>query len=149
MKNLILTFIIGYLASSVSYAGDEKEKVIETIKIYQKALNANDTATIVKLYAKNSVFMPQNSQAHVGIESIENAYKTVFKAIKLDVEFTIHEVEVIGNTAWARTSSFGKTKILANGTTVTEGNNELFILKKEKVDWKIYQYLFSTNQPRQ
>jgi hypothetical protein len=31
---------------------------------------------------------------------------------------------------------------------VIEGNNELFILRRENGAWKIHRYLFATNQPR-
>ena len=72
----------------------------------------------------------------------------MFETIKLNVEFTIHEVEVLGDTAWARTSSAGRTRILAAGIEVQEGNNELFVFKRENGDWKIHRYLFATTQPR-
>ena len=147
MKNLLLILSV-ILISAQSFAGSEKVEIQKVIKNYEKALNGNDTSTIIKLYSKKSVFMPQHAPAQVGIESIENAYKGVFKSIDLNVKFTIHDIEVFGNLAWVRTSSLGKTKILANGAIVKEGNNELFIFKKEKGNWKIYQYLFSTNQPR-
>jgi hypothetical protein len=47
-----------------------------------------------------------------------------------------------------RTSSAGRTKILAAGVEVAEGNNELFIFRRENGAWKIHRYLFSTTQPR-
>jgi ketosteroid isomerase-like protein len=93
--------------------------------------------------------MPQHVPAQVGRAAVKQAYEIVFSTIKLDVEFSIHEVEVLGDTAWARTSSAGQTRILANDVVVNEGNNELFIFKKENGEWKIHQYLFSTSQPRQ
>ena len=148
MKNLILTFMVGLLASSVSYAATEEEKVVETIKVYERALNGNDVKTIMDLYDSSPTFMPQHSPAQTGRKAVEIAYENVFKNIDLDVVFTIHDVETLGSTAWVRTSSAGKTKILANGAVISEGNNELFILKKQNGEWKIHQYLFSTNQPR-
>lgn len=93
--------------------------------------------------------MPQHAPAQVGRDAVKQAYDNVFNTIKLDIKFSIHDVEVLGDTAWARTSSAGKTKILADNVVVNEGNNELFIFKKEDGDWKIHQYLFSTNQSRQ
>lgn len=140
--------MVGLLASSVSYAAVEEEKVVETIKVYEKALNGNDVKTIMDLYSSSPTFMPQHSPAQIGREAVKIAYENVFKAIDLDVVFEIHEIEVLGSTAWARTSTAGKTKILTTGDVISEGNNELFILKKQNGQWKIHQYLFSTNQPR-
>ena len=72
----------------------------------------------------------------------------MFATIKLSVRFEIHEIEETGDRAWARTSSSGRTRILAAGAEVSEGNNELFIFRREGGEWRIHRYLFSTNQPR-
>ena len=122
---------------------------IETqLKAYEKALNTNDIEAILDLYSQAPVFMPPHAPALVGREAVRAGYRQVFETIKLNVEFTIHEVEVVGETAWARTSSAGRTRILAAGIEVAEGNNELFIFKRENGGWKIHRYLFSTNRPR-
>jgi uncharacterized protein (TIGR02246 family) len=118
------------------------------IKNYEKALNSNDIESILSLYGQAPVFMPQHAPALVGREAVRAGYRQVFETIKLNVEFTIHEVEVLGDTAWARTSSAGRTRILAAGIEVQEGNNELFVFKRENGDWKIHRYLFATTQPR-
>jgi uncharacterized protein (TIGR02246 family) len=118
------------------------------IKTYEKALNSNDIESILSLYGQAPVFMPQHAPPLVGREAVRAGYRQVFETIKLNVEFTIHEVEVLGDTAWARTSSAGGTRILAAGIEVQEGNNELFVFKREHGDWKIHRYLFATTQPR-
>ena len=118
------------------------------VKAYEKALNTNDLESILNLYGQTPVFMPQHAPALVGREAVRAGYRQVFETIKLNIEFTIHDVEVLGDTAWARTSSAGRTRILSAGIGVAEGNNELFIFKRENGDWKIHRYLFSTTQPR-
>jgi ketosteroid isomerase-like protein len=91
--------------------------------------------------------MPQHAPALVGRDAVRAGYRQVFDTIKLNVAFDIHEIEIVGDTAWARTSSAGRTRILGPGIEVAEGNNELFIFKRENGDWKIHRYLFSTTQP--
>lgn len=118
------------------------------LKVYEKALNNNDIEIILDLYGQAPVFMPQHAPALVGRDAVRVGYQQVFDTIKLSVEFTIHDVEELGDTAWARTSSAGRTRILSAGIEVNEGNNELFIFKRENGDWKIHRYLFSTSQPR-
>ena len=118
------------------------------LQSYEKALNANDVGTVLKLYGSDPVFMPQHAPAIVGRDAVRAAYEHVFNTIKLDLKFTTSEIETHGDTAWARTSSAGRTRILAAGVEVNEGNNELFVFRKESGDWKIHRYLFSTNQPR-
>lgn len=118
------------------------------VQVYETALNNNDIDTILSLYSSDPVFMPQNAPALVGRDAVRAGYEQVFASIKLNVQFTVHEVVENGDWAWVRTSSAGKTRILAADITVTEGNNELFVFNRENGDWKIHRYLFATNQPR-
>jgi uncharacterized protein (TIGR02246 family) len=122
---------------------------IETIlKTYETALNANDIEAILGLYGGDPVFMPQHAPALVGRDAVRAGYEQVFGTIKLTIRFDIHEVQEAGDWAWARTSSAGRTRILASGADIDEGNNELFVFRRETGEWKIHRYLFSTNRPR-
>jgi ketosteroid isomerase-like protein len=118
------------------------------LKAYETALNASDTDAILGLYGAAPVFMPQNAPALIGRDAVRAGYEQVFATINLNVRFEIHEVEIASDCAWARTSSAGRTRVLAAGVEIAEGNNELFVFHKESGDWKIHRYLFSTNQPR-
>jgi len=122
--------------------------VQSVLQSYEAALNSNDIDTILSLYGREPVFMPQHAPALVGRDAVRAGYEQVFATIKLDVSFTIHEVEEVGAWAWARTSSAGRTRILAVDAEVAEGNNELFVFRREDGAWKIHRYLFSTTQPR-
>ena len=118
------------------------------LRSYEAALNSNATETILDLYGSEPVFMPQHAPALIGRDAVRAGYEQVFATIKLDVRFEIHEVEEAGDWAWARTSSAGRTRILAADVEVSEGNNELFVFRRENGEWKIHRYLFATNQPR-
>jgi uncharacterized protein (TIGR02246 family) len=118
------------------------------LRSYEAALDANAIDTILDLYGSEPVFMPQHAPALVGRDAVRAGYEQVFATIKLDVRFEIHEVEEAGDYAWARTSSAGRTTILAAGVQVAEGNNELFVFRRENGAWKIHRYLFATTQPR-
>jgi uncharacterized protein (TIGR02246 family) len=121
--------------------------VEDLLRSYEKALNASDTKAVMELYAKEPVFMPQNAPAMVGRDAVRKAYDHVFATIRLTVKFTIHEVEVMGDTAWGRTSSAGETRVLATGKDVSEANNELYVFKREAGSWKIHRYLFAEAIP--
>ncbi len=120
----------------------------DLIKTYEVALNANDLEKILALYGSEPVLMPQHAPALVGRDAVRAGYEQVFETLELDVGFEVHEIEGAGDWAWARTSSAGRTRILAAGVEVTEGNNELFIFRREGGEWRIHRYLFATNQPR-
>ncbi|WP_049247185.1 YybH family protein [Pseudomonas aeruginosa] len=118
------------------------------LQSYETALNANDIDAILDLYGEAPVFMPQHAPVLVGREAVRAGYQQVFASIKLQIRFDIHEVEVIGDWAWARTSSAGRTRLLVEDVEIAEGNNELFVFRREHGHWKIHRYLFATNQPR-
>lgn len=120
----------------------------ELLKTYESALNTNDLEKILELYGNEPVFMPQHAPALVGRKAVRAGYEQVFATLKLNIRFEVHEIEETGDSAWARTSSAGRTRILATGAEVTEGNNELFVFRREGGQWRIHRYLFSTNQPR-
>lgn len=123
------------------------QDIVNVIKAYEKSLNASDTQAALALYGEDPIFMPQYSAALSGRDAVKAGYEKVFSTLKLNVNFTIHEVVEMGDLAYVRTTSAGKTEILARKTTVKEGNNELFIFRKEHGKWKIHRYLFASTNP--
>ena len=115
---------------------------------YQNALNKSDTDAVMKLYASDGVFMPQNSPSSVGTDEVRRAYDAVFQTIKLTVKFTVAEVvEIAPNWVFARTNSAGTVKVYATGAGGPEANQELFLFQKIDGAWKIARYCFSTTNP--
>ena len=123
------------------------QDIVNVIKAYENALNASNTAACLALYGDDPIFMPQYSAALSGREAVKAGYDHVFNTLKLDVIFTVHEAVEMGHLAYVRTTSAGHTEILAKKKTVKEGNNELFIFRKEHGQWKIYRYLFASTNP--
>jgi uncharacterized protein (TIGR02246 family) len=125
------------------------EKAIATLLAkYQDALNRSDTATVMKLYASDGVFMAQNFPSSVGADAVRDAYDGVFRAITLTVKFAVAEVKQVGSDwAFARTNSAGMVKVNATGQSSPEANQELFVFQKVGNDWKIARYCFSTTNP--
>jgi uncharacterized protein (TIGR02246 family) len=127
------------------------EGVTALLEKYNEALNASSTEAVMPLYSEDGVFMPPYSQSAVGSAAVRKAYDAVFKAITLNVKFTIAEIVELGpGWAFARTNSAGTTTDHATGAKSAEGNQELFVLKKDDDgSWKIARYSFSpTNPPR-
>lgn len=116
---------------------------------YNEALNASSTDAVMPLYVEDGVFMPPYSQSAVGATAVRKAYDAVFKAITLDVKFTIAEIVEVGpGWAFARTNSAGTTTDHATGRKSSEGNQELFIFRRDQDGaWKIARYSFSPTNP--
>jgi uncharacterized protein (TIGR02246 family) len=122
--------------------------VVDVLKEYQDALNQSDTDAVMKLYAPDGVFMPQNFPSSVGADAVRKAYLGVFAAITLKVNFNVAEVfQVAPDWAIARTNSAGTAKVNATGDGGPEANQELFVFQKIDGRWKISRYCFSTTNP--
>jgi len=157
MTRLFLVLLIGVLSScstttSATRASRAQPTAVnmdikQVLQRYEQALNASDPAAVLALYGSDPVFMPQNAPAMVGRDAVRKAYEQVFATIRLAIRFEVYEVEVLGDQAWARTSSAGRTTVLANGQVLDEGNNELFVFRREGGEWRIHRYLFATNRP--
>jgi uncharacterized protein (TIGR02246 family) len=125
-----------------------EKAVTEALAKYQDALNQSDTGAVMKLYAPDGVFMPQNSPSSVGAEEVRRTYDAVFRTIKLTVKFNVAEVvEMAPNWVFARTNSAGTVKVLASDAGGPEANQELFLFQKIDGVWKIARYCFSTTNP--
>jgi len=123
------------------------QDIVDLIRAYEKSLNTSDTQAALTLYGDDPVFMPEFSAALSGRDAVKAGYDRVFSAIKLNVRFTLHEIVEMGDLAYVRTTSAGKTETLENKATVQEANNELFIFRKQKGKWKIHRYLFASCNP--
>jgi|SRR5215469_9565455 len=126
---------------------DEKA-VAAVLAEYERALNASNTEAVMKLYAPDGVFMPQNFPSSVGAAAVRKAYDGVFQAIKLTVKFDVAEVRQLApEWVMARTNSAGTVRVNATGASSAEANQELFVFQKIGPDWKIAWYCFSTTNP--
>jgi uncharacterized protein (TIGR02246 family) len=126
----------------------EEKAIAAALARYQDTLNQSDTDAVMKLYADDGVFMPQNSRSSVGAEAIRKAYDAVFDAITLSVKFEIAEIrQVAPDWAFARTNSAGRVKVHATAESAAEGNQELFVFQKIGAEWKLAVTAFQLQIP--
>lgn len=138
-------------ASEIKPADRDWTAIAHQLDRYEQALNSADIDTVMKLYAQDAVFMPQHSLPAQGSDAIRKAYRQVFDAIRLNIDFTVDEIGVLSKDwAYARTRSNGTVKVLANDQPpAPEANQELFLLHRERDgEWRFARYIFSTTNPR-
>jgi len=121
----------------------EKQEIETLLFAYRDALNASDVSAVLSLYTEDGVFMPSGAPTSIGTEQVKAAYEFVFGNIELSIEFSVDEIVINGEYAFARTTSKGSTLIHATGETVPEENRELFVLQKVNGSWKIDRYMFN------
>ncbi len=142
------TLLLILVAALPSVANADKEQQCRAdirllLDSYQQALNDSATNRIVSLYTDDGIFMPSNKPTAVGREQVRLAYQHVFKALDLNVEFHVDEIEHHGEIAFVRTTSDGEIKLLEDNITIKNNSREVFILKRIDSKWKIYRYMFN------
>lgn len=126
----------------------DAEQIEALIRRYETALTTGDVPTIVALYSSEPVFMPEYAPAASGRESVRAAYEWVFRTLKLNGRFHVHEIHVTGDIAWARTSSTGQFTVIATAIKAEVGNHEFFLFRREADGWKIHRYIFAASRPQ-
>ena len=119
-----------------------EQEIHDLLTTYEGALNASNAELIASLYTADGVFMPHQFPSSVG-SNIEGTYAQIFGAIGLDIAFSVDELKVEGDFAYALTRSEGTQTIQASGESTPEANRELFTFAKEEGDWKIARYIFN------
>ena len=98
------------------------QEITDLLKAYEKALNTSDAAAALTLYGSEPIFMAQNAPAFVGRDAVQASYEFIFKTLKLNVVFTVHEIVPMGeDLAYGRTTSAGEQEILATHQNVPGG----------------------------
>ncbi len=158
MKNLLITLaaLLPFITMAKSNLSEnakvlkteimnekEQSEIKKVLFSYRDALNESNAEKVLSLYTENGVFMPSSAPTAIGQEQLKGTYEFVFSNIQLSIEFYIDEIEIVGEYAFARTTSKGTTLIRASGETVPEENRELFVLRKENGSWKIDHYMFN------
>ena len=113
---------------------------------YQDALNASDASMVIELYTKNCVLMANSAPTSEGAGQVKDFYRYVFDNFSYMLQFSIIEIEVSGNYAFARSTSKGSFLIKAKGQTIPDENRELFVLEKVDGKWKIARYMFNKSK---
>jgi uncharacterized protein (TIGR02246 family) len=122
---------------------DSAAQISTLLATYQRALNTSDAALAASCYTADGVFMPTTLPTATGDE-LAASYEAIFAAISLDVEFTVDELVVTGDSSgYALTRSKGTQTVLATGSAAPEANREIFVFAQEAGSWKIARYMFN------
>ena len=146
---LLTTVLLGSISAGPAGAQATQEEneagIRQTMAAYNAALNGGKTDAVLQLYTPDGIFMAPFSRSSIGIAAVRTAYDQVFQELAFNVKFDIQELVVMSPIyAYVRTNSAGTTRHTSTGTTTSEANQELFILRKgEDGMWRIARYSFS------
>ncbi|MDP1962090.1 MAG: nuclear transport factor 2 family protein [Reyranella sp.] len=144
---LAATAALSLVGSARAQGADDPARLVAIMESYAAGLRSNNVEALVALYASNGVFMRDNMPAVVGRDALRAAYREVFATLKVDLAFTIQEIEAAGDMAWLRATSSGRIKVLATGTESAEAFNLVVIFRREAGAWKIRNYIYASSRP--
>ncbi len=117
----------------------------EVVKKYGQFLNEQNLDNILGLYHVNAEIIPDQLASLQGKENIISFYQNTFANIKILGELAIQSVYESTEVAIVRCEEVGEVTDLSSGIKSNHYFREMFILIKEDDVWKIYKYMFSTN----
>ena len=124
----------------------EKSAIEKLIFSYQDALNASDIDKVISLYTQNGSLLANAAPTADGADAVRGTYQYVFDNFSYTLQFSIIEIIVNGDSAFARSTSKGSFVIKANGQTIADENRELFVFDKENGQWRIARYMYNKSK---
>ena len=119
------------------------EEIQNLMQTYQRGLNGADVNVVRSVYADDAIFIGQPFPTATGIEEIVALYSDVLSKMDFDVQFEIQEVELSGDLGFVHTRSRGTITPKGQTPEGSEGNREIFVVKKIEDAWKFYRYIFN------
>ena len=119
------------------------EEIRNLLQTYQRALNEADLDLVRSVYAKDAVVIGQPFPTATGIEAILALYADFLSKLDFNVQFDLLEMELREDLGFIRTHSHGTIVPKGQKPAGSEGNREIFIVKKIQGAWKFYRYIFN------
>src|SRR5215813_4478295 len=119
------------------------EEIRNLLKNRSTCLNEADLDLVRSVYARDAVVIGQPFPTATGIEAIVSLYTDFLSKLDFNVQFDLLELELSGDLGFIRTRSHGTIVPKGQKPTGSEGNREIFIVKKIRGAWKFYRYIFN------
>ena len=119
------------------------EEIKQLLQTYQRGLNDADLDLVRSVYANDADVIGQPFPTATGIQEIIALYADFLSKLDFNVQFESLEMELSNDLGFIRTRSHGTIVPKGQKPTGSEGNREIFIVKRIQGDWKFYRYIFN------
>ena len=114
---------------------------------YQRVLNEANVDLIKNVFSNDAMVIGQPFPTATGIENIIKLYSGFLSKLNFNVQFELLEMELRDDLGFIRTHSRGTIVPKGQTPTGSEGNREIFIVKKIQGAWKFHRYIFNAEVP--
>lgn len=118
----------------------EKLMVEKLIATYAEAVNKGDQEAIAGFYSEDGVLIPQGFKP---VHKSEYSGK-YFTNKNVNISFSIKEVVIEGAFAFVEARATTMLVDLKSNQQLNKITRDLFILKSQEGNWKIYRYIFNS-----
>jgi uncharacterized protein (TIGR02246 family) len=119
------------------------EEIRNLLQTYQRGLNEANLDFVRSVYTSDAVVIGQPFPTAAGIEAIIALYADFLSKLDFNVQFDLLEIELRNDLGFIRTRSHGTIVPKGQKPTGSEGNREIFIVKKIQGAWKFHRYIFN------
>ena len=119
------------------------EEIENLLRTYQRGLNEANLDLVSSVYTNDAIVIGQPFPTASGIEAIIALYADFLSKLDFNVQFELLEMELSNELGFIRTRSHGTIVPKGQKLTGSEGNREIFIVKKIRGAWKFYRYIFN------
>ena len=120
------------------------EEIKNLLQTYQRGLNEANLDLVRSVYTDDAVVIGQPFPTATGIEAILSLYADFLSKLDFNVQFDLLEQELSGDLGYIRTRSHGTIVPKGQKPAGSEGNREIFIVKRIQGAWKFYRYIFNS-----
>jgi ketosteroid isomerase-like protein len=120
-----------------------ESEIKNLLRTYQRILNEANVGLIRNVFADDAIVIGQPFPTATGIEGILSLYSNFLSKLDFNVQFELLELELRDDLGFIRTHSGGTIVPKGQKPTGSEGNREIFIVKKIQGAWKFYRYIFN------
>ena len=124
------------------------EEIRNLLQTYQRGLNEANLDFVRSVYTSDAVVIGQPFPTATGIEAIIALYADFLSKLDFNVEFDLLEMELRNDLGFIRTRSHGTIVPKGQKPGGSEGNREIFIVKKIQGAWRFYRYIFNAEVAR-
>jgi uncharacterized protein (TIGR02246 family) len=120
------------------------EEIKNLLQTYQRGLNEANLDLVRSVYANDAIVIGQPFPTANGIDAIISLYADFLSKLDFNVQFDLLELELRDDLGFIRSHSHGTIVPKGQKPAGSEGNREIFIVKKIQSAWKFYRYIFNS-----
>jgi uncharacterized protein (TIGR02246 family) len=125
------------------------EEIKQLLETYQRGLNEANLDLVRSVYTSDAVVIGQPFPTATGLQEIIALYADFLSKLDFNVQFELLEMEMSNDLGFIRTRSHGTIVPKGQKPTGSEGNREIFIVRKVQGNWKFHRYIFNSEVPSQ